>query len=407
VAFALDVGTTTIAGSLVDPSSGTVLSRGERPNPQSAYGSDVMTRLTLAIRNREAAPAMQKAVLAEAASLLADLCEATGVPATRVASGVLVGNTAMHHLALGLDVSRLATAPYTPSAEDAAIVELPGLPAMYCAPLIGSYVGSDAVAAAVSTGLSSGDTRMLVDIGTNTEVLLWHGRMLYAASAPAGPAFEGAEISCGMRARPGAIHSVLFAGEDISVSTVEGATPQGLCGSGLVDAIAVMLGAGILDETGRICRRGPLAARVATSTESAPLGFELAQGAVLTQKDIRAFQLAKGAIRAACEILLRNAGISSGSVKGVLLAGAFGSAVSAENVLATGLLPPVSPSLVAAVGNAALAGAEMMAVSQSARDTAERIASQATHVELSTDPGFQDEFLQSLNFHMAMPQGTR
>lgn len=408
--FALDVGTTTIAGSLLDPTSGTVLSRGERPNPQAAYGSDAMTRLTLALRSHEAAVAMQKAVLAEASGLLVTLCETSGTPLSEVTSGVLVGNTPMHHLALGLDISGLATAPYVPSSRSAEVVELPGLPAMYCAPLIGSYVGSDAVAAAISTGLPGGATRFLIDIGTNTEVLLWHGETLFAASAPAGPAFEGAEISCGLRARPGAIDSVVLEGDDISVGVAGGIAPQGLCGSGLIDAIAVMLMAGVLDGTGRLRNRGPLSCRVVMSQDAVPVGFRLAPGVVLTQKDVRALQLAKGAIRAACEVLLKHAGTGAAAVTGVLLAGAFGSAVSAENVLSTGMLPPVHPSLVTAVGNAALAGAEMMALSQEARETAERVAGQARHVDLSTDPSFQDQFLQSLDFHMfhmAMPQGTR
>ncbi|MGE5580676.1 MAG: ASKHA domain-containing protein [Bacillota bacterium] len=406
-AFALDVGTTTIEGSLLDLSSGTVVGRGERLNPQAAYGSDVMTRLTLALRSRETALAMQKAVLAEAAGLLRALCETSGTLLTHVQSGVLVGNTAMHHLALGLDVSTLATAPYVPTYRRAAITELPGLPAMYCAPLIASYVGSDAVAAAIFTGLPGGATRMLIDLGTNTEVLLWHGETLFAASAPAGPAFEGAEIGCGMRARAGAIDSVVLWDGDISVATLGGGAPKGLCGSGLIDAVAVMLRAGILDRTGRLHDSGPLSARVVMSQEAVPMGFSLAPGVVLTQKDIRAFQLAKGAIRAACELLLRHAGISAGAVKDVFLAGAFGSAVSADNVLSTGMLPPVHPSSVTVVGNAALAGAEMMALSAETRETAERIAKLARHVDLSTDPSFQDEFLQSLDFHMAMPQGTR
>ena len=405
--FALDLGTTTISGSLIDLSSGDRLATGTRRNPQAAYGADVMTRLTLAVMDNKNALALRRLVLESAADLLQTLCDQASVPLDCVNSGAVVGNTAMHHLALGLDVSGLCRAPYTPACKEAGVVELPGLPPLYAPPIIASFVGSDAVSAALATNLACGaGTRLLIDVGTNTEALLRHAGKLYAASAPAGPAFEGGEISRGVQARPGAIDSVRFVGDRLEVTTIGGATPIGVCGSGLVDAVAALLKAGALDETGRLYARGPLSGQVLVGDDGGATGFAIAPGVVLTQKDIRAFQLAKGAVRTAADALLRHAGVSPSALDEVLLAGSFGTFLNAENALSTGLLPPVAESKVIPVGNAALAGAEII-LSSGCTEAAELIARSAEHVELALLPGFQDGFLQSLEFHMAMPQGTR
>ena len=366
-----------------------------------------MTRLTLAIMNRKSALALQRLVLESAADLLQSLCSQASVSLDCVKSGVVVGNTAMHHLALGLDVSGLCRAPYTPDCREAGVVQLPGLPPLYAVPVLASFVGSDAVSAAVATNLAHGpNTRLLIDVGTNTEALLWHAGTLYAASAPAGPAFEGGEISQGVQAGSGAVDSVRFAGDRLEVTTIGGAEPIGVCGSGLIDAVAVLLKTGALDESGRLHARGPLSGRVLVGDDGGAIGFLIAPGVVLTQKDIRAFQLAKGAVRTAADVLLRYAGVSSDDVDEILLAGSFGTFLDAKNALATGLLPPLDASKVRPVGNAALAGAEIILLS-GCREPAERVARFGVHVELALVPGFQDEFLQSLEFHMAMPQGTR
>ncbi|MEX0974625.1 MAG: ASKHA domain-containing protein [Bacillota bacterium] len=407
MSFVLDLGTTTISGSLVDLSSGDRLVAGTRPNPQAPYGADVITRLTLAAMSNKNALTLQRLVLGSAADLLQSLCKQASLRVGDVTSGVFVGNTAMHHLALGLDVSGLCKAPYTPACREAGVVELPGLPPLYAVPVIASFVGSDAVSAALATSLcETSGTRLLIDVGTNSEVLLWHGGTLRVASAPAGPAFEGGEISCGMLARPGAIDSVRFDGDNLQVTTIGGVAPEGICGSGLVDAVAALLQSGVLDESGRLQPRGPLR-RSVIAGDGGATGFSIAPGVVLTQRDIRAFQLAKGAMLTAVDILLRDAGASPGEIDQVLLAGCFGTFLDKGSAVATGLIPPIEVSKVKGVGNAALAGAEMIAASRDAQDAAGRIARSAVHVELSMEPDFQERFLQSLNFHMAMPQGTR
>ncbi len=402
VGFALDLGTTTLEGSLVDLGSGEVLASYECPNPQRAYGADVMTRLTLAVRSSDTASRMRAAALGGAGEVLRSLCQASVIPTERVASGVLVGNTAMHHLALGLNVAGLATAPYSAAMTKACTLDAQtaatyGLPPMYAAPLIGSYVGSDAVAGALATDLTAGPTRMLIDVGTNTEVLLWHRGKTYAASAPAGPAFEGGEVSRGMRASPGAIRSVQLQGSDLRLTVVGEAPAKGICGSGLIDAIAVMREAGALDLTGRLQQWGPLRDRVIVGEEGYPVAFALSPSLSITQKDVRAFQLAKGAIRATIEILLRHADASASDLQEILLAGAFGTSVRAENALATGMLPLVDQHVIGAVGNASLAGARLMLKSAGSREIAEKLAASAEHVELSLRPDFQSEFLSSLN----------
>lgn len=407
VGYALDLGTTTIEGSLVDLASGERLARGSRRNPQAARGADVMTRLTLAMRSRDAARAMGAAALEAAGELLRTLCHGAAVPVDSVSGCVLVGNTAMHHLALGLDAGGLAVAPYLPVSRGAMAVELAGLPPVYAAPLVAGYVGSDAVAGALYTGLAGGPTRMLLDVGTNTEVVLRHSGVLYAASAPAGPAFEGGEISCGMLAVIGAIDSVTFMSDDLDIHTVGDVDAKGICGSGLIDVVEALLRTGALDESGRLHARGVFSRWVIPGGNGEPAGIAIAPNVILSQKDVRAFQLAKGAVRAAIAVLLRTARAIPWDLEEVLLAGSFGSAVSPANVVRTSMLPPVPECRVKAVGNAALAGAEMMVRSSRSREAAERIAGAARHIELSSDPHFQEEFLRSLDFHMAMPQGTR
>lgn len=402
VGFALDLGTTTLEGSLVDLGSGEVLASYQCANPQRAYGADVMTRLTLAVRSSDTASRMRAAALGGAGEVLRSLCLASGIPAEHVASGVLVGNTAMHHLAFGLDIAGLAAAPYSAATTKARMLDAQtaakyGLPPMYAAPLIGSYVGSDAVAGSLATDLTAGPTRMLIDVGTNTEVLLWYRGTMYAASAPAGPAFEGGEISCGMRAGPGAVCSVQLHGGDLRLNVVGEEPAKGICGSGLIDAIAVMREAGALDLTGRLQQSGSLQDRIIVGDKGYPVAFILSPSLSITQMDVRAFQLAKGAIRAAVEILLRYADAAASDLQEILLAGAFGTSVRAENALATGMLPLLDKSAICAVGNTSLAGARLLLASAGSREIAEGLAASAEHVELSLRPDFQSEFLKSLD----------
>jgi len=399
--FALDVGTTGMAGALLDLRTGEELAVHAVANPQAAYGADVMTRLAYAIQGEEQREELTRVVREAARGLLDRLLSKAGARRDEVVAATLAGNTAMHHLFLGLPVGDLAVAPYTPATVDGQVFAIPGFPMLYALPVIAGFVGADAVAAALAAGMDEGDgTVLLVDVGTNGEVLLRHQGQLYACSAPAGPAFEGGEISRGMRAGPGAIEAVRFDGSDLAVTVIPGRTAaagtaaRGICGSGLLDAVAALLEAGLLDRTGRLRAEGPLAHRLAEVGQA----VVLASGVELTQKDIRAFQLAKGAIRSGIEMLLRAAGIAAPDLDAVLLAGAFGNYLRRESAVATGLLPLVDPARIHPIGNAAAAGAKLALLSRTARARAESLARRARFVELATHPDFEEVFLEALNF---------
>jgi uncharacterized 2Fe-2S/4Fe-4S cluster protein (DUF4445 family) len=395
VGLALDVGTTSMVGALLDLRTGEELAAESRPNPQGIHGADLMSRLAYATSGPGHAEELQTLVAGAARQMLERLCSKAGVRPAQVTIATLAGNTAMHHLFLGLDVSNLALAPYTPAVTEGYLGRVPGLPPIYALPNIAGFVGADAVAAGLAAGIDLGDeTVLLVDIGTNGEMLLRHRGQVYACSAPAGPAFEGGEISQGMRANPGAIETVTFDGADLQVGAIRGAPPKGICGSGLLDAVDAIHRASLMDWMGRLTANGPAAHRI----HDGATAVELAPGVALTQKDIRALQLAKGAIRSGIDLLLRVAGIEPSDLDAILLAGAFGNYLRRESAIAIGLLPPVPVEKVRPVGNAAAAGAKRVLLSRTARARAEALARGARHIDLATHPDFEEIFLDALNF---------
>ncbi|MBL7134460.1 MAG: DUF4445 domain-containing protein, partial [Phycisphaerae bacterium] len=282
----------------------------------------------------------------------------------------------------------------------------------YVFPVIGGFVGGDTVAGLVATALADMDSPvMMVDIGTNGEIVLAHEGKLWAASTAAGPAFEGARISCGMRAAAGAIEKVLF-DDDVRLSVIGGTEPAGICGSALIDVAAELLTAGIVTPQGRLLSGRelpeslpqPLRDRVFTD-DGGQVSFVLAgragaKGAVaVNQRDLRELQLATGAIRAGVTILTRQAGLTSADLKRVLVAGGFGSFIRRSNAQRIGLLPAdVDRRRIQYVGNASLNGARCALVSTKARKQAEQLARQAVHVQLSQDPNFQSLFAESMLF---------
>jgi uncharacterized 2Fe-2S/4Fe-4S cluster protein (DUF4445 family) len=406
---AIDLGTTTITATLLTLSGGREVAAGSVPNPQAAFGADVMTRLELAVRDAVERDRLQAVVLESIASLMLSMTRAAGICLDRVTDGVLVGNSVMHHLALGFDVSGLARAPYRSSVTGPTTIEFPGLPLLYAPPPVGGFVGSDAVAAILAEALPAGRrTQLLVDLGTNSEVALVHKRELFVTSAPAGPAFEGAEISQGMAAAVGAIDSVQIEHGILRVGVIGDGEPLGFCGSGLMDAVSALLAVGLLDTTGRLrlsSRQGP-GGQESGGQElagvplngGAPPAVSIAPGVSITQKDVRAVQLAKGAVRSAIDVLMRTAGCGPDDIERVLLAGAFGSYVRPETAISLGLIPPVPVSRIMAVGNSALRGAKMMLGSETLREEAVRVARAARHVSLHEVPGFEEIFMGSLNF---------
>jgi len=400
--LAVDVGTTSVVAALLDLRSGEELTGAATPNPQAVHGADLMSRLTYATAGPGNPRELQALVAGAIDRLVEQLCQRSGADPADIRAAAVCGNTCMHHLLLGLPVESLAVAPYTPvvtagterSAAEIGWRMLRPETVVYALPNVAGFVGADAVAAAVAAGLDQpGPPLALVDIGTNGEVVLRSGEEVFAASAPAGPAFEGGEISQGMRAAPGAIQGVLWDGADLALDVVRGAAARGICGSGLLDAVAALHAAGLLDYTGRIQQAGPQAGRAAENRQS----ISLAPGVALTQRDVRQLQLAKGAIRTGIDMVLRKAGVRTEELEALLLAGSFGNYLRRESALAIGLLPPLTADRVRPVGNAAAVGAKLALLTKEGRRRCEALAARIRHIDLARHPDFEAAFIANLN----------
>ena len=414
---AFDIGTTTVVGSLLDLRDGRELAIASDINPQVSYGDDVLSRIQQGAR-RGGLSEIRGAVLKVVGQLIAELCSKANVARERIYEISFAGNTTMEHLLCGIDPAPLGQVPFIPahgrglvvSADEMGISMHPAA-AAYVFPVIGGFVGGDTVAGMVATGLAEMDGPvMMVDIGTNGEIVLACEGKLWAASTAAGPAFEGARISCGMRAATGAIEKVIFDGE-LRLSVIGGAEPVGICGSGLVDLAAELLTAGIVTPEGRLlgpeelpeALPEPLRRRI--TAYDGQRCFLLAghpgrRGAVaINHRDLRELQLATGAIRAGVTILTRQAGLKSSDLKHVFVAGGFGSFIRRSNAQRIGLLPTgLDHRRIQYVGNASLNGAKWALLSSRTRRRAEQLARQTTHVQLSQDPNFQMLFAESMIF---------
>lgn len=417
--LAVDMGTTTVVGTLVDLKTGKNVAAASAGNTQNIFGADVISRIQHAARGSRELEQLRRRVVQVINRLADKLAQVAGISTTAIYQASIVGNTTMHHLFLGLDPRHLAPAPFIPVVTDLVTVEAgeiglhlcPHAP-VYLLPNVAGYVGADTVGVILSTGLDEVDRCVLaVDVGTNGEIVLaLPGGRLLTCSTAAGPAFEGAQIKCGMRAQAGAIEKVKIEADRIRYEVIGDVPPRGICGSGLMDAISEMYRAGVIEANGRITppeKAGHLPAFLQSRIRGrgAEARFVLATPeetggpeVYLTQKDVRELQLAKGAIRAGIEVLLQKAGISSGELEEILLAGAFGSYIDKQSALGIGLLPQVDPGKIRAVGNAAGAGAILALLSQRARRRAASVARQCEHLELSTVPEFQEAFIKHLNF---------
>ncbi|NLY29898.1 MAG: ATP-binding protein [Firmicutes bacterium] len=416
--LAFDIGTTTVVGGLIDLHQGKELAVAARLNGQAAYGADVISRVEYASNGASQLRRLQRAVMDTLNGVVAELHEKTGVSPSKICRVVIVGNTCMQHLALGVSPTYIARSPYTPAFSrrfDVAAGQLglavnPEAPVTFL-PNVAGFVGADTVGVVVATGLASQDGRILmVDIGTNGEIVMSDGGRMVACSTAAGPAFEGAQISSGMRAGEGAIEFVQI-GEDIDVKVIGQTRPRGICGSGLIDLIAELLRVGIIDETGRLQDAlelqglsPKLLERIRTGEAGNEFvvvwGEESADGSdiVLTQRDIRELQLAKGAIRAGTMILQKVLGIKDEDIDELLLAGAFGNYIRKESAMQMGLLPRVPLEKVCSVGNAARVGARLCLISQAKLEEASGLARSMDYVVLSGRPDFQEAFMDAMLF---------
>jgi len=418
--IAFDVGTTTLAGSLLDLGSGEELAISSAINPQVSYGDDVLSRIAHAGKSPGALAELHHSLTAGLAELAQKLCHQAGANPQNVYEVAIAGNTTMQHLLCGIDPSALGQLPFVPAVARGLMVparelNLPVHPrAMaYVYPVVGGFVGGDTVAGMLVSELADQDAPVLmIDIGTNGEIVLASNGRLLAASTAAGPAFEGARISCGMRATAGAIEKVVTVDGDLRFSVIADTPPVGLCGSGLIDLAAELLTCGLISPEGRLAGPDelpdslPSAFRQRVHLEDAgEASFELvppagqASAVKLTQRDVRELQLATAAIRAGVNILLKRAKLKTPDLSRVLIAGGFGSFIRRNNAQRIGLLPAgIDHSRILYVGNVSLAGARWALLSTRARRRAEQLARRAIHVELSQDPLFSEEFAQALLF---------
>lgn len=415
--LAIDVGTTSVVTTLLELESGEQLASTSALNPQAVFGGDLMSRIAFAQFNAGNLRKLTTRIIGLLNQQIAEVCRQAGVLPKWIYKVVVVGNTSMHHLLLGIDPSWVGLAPYAPVMRHALVVPARELflrivpEARVCfLPLVAGFVGADAVAVALATRIYAGEERRVaVDIGTNGEVILGSRRRLWACSAPAGPALEGAQIRHGMRGALGAIDRVRVE-DDVRVHTIGDAAPLGICGSGLIDLIAGLLEAGVIDTTGliqvdrlealpprlreRVMQRGEDRQVVVVRAGEAGAPREI----VLTQDDVRQVQLAKGAIASGAVMLLHVAGVRADQLDELMLAGGFGNYMSIASALRIGLIPPLPAERVRYVGNAASLGAQLALLSERERARADEIAAAIQHVSLAAHPDFEQIFVDSMNF---------
>ncbi len=405
--LAVDIGTTKVAAYLVDLESGQTVASAGITNPQIAFGEDVISRIEYSDSHPQGGRQLQRVLLDGLNELLANLCHQVGVRPEQLVDAVMVGNTAMHHLLVGCSVHSLGTAPYKAAIKDAMSLPAsqiglqlaPGAE-IYLPPNIAGFVGGDHVAMLLATRSTEfAETVVALDIGTNTEISLVHRGRHFACSCASGPAFEGAHIREGIRAIPGAIERVLLKGEKVQIHTVQGKPAIGICGSGILDAVAELRQADLIDRRGafrkgnpRLSLRHGKPAFVLVPAQKSGHGREIS----INRQDINEIQLAKAAIRSGVEVLLREAGINAEDIEIFLVAGAFGSYLDLRNAVRIGMFPPIPLERYRQVGNAAGAGARQMLISTRLRTSAEHLGDKIEYVELTTVSGYTDIFMDAI-----------
>ena len=418
--IAVDLGTTTLVAALLDLATGRQVRIASRLNPQTRFGDDVLTRILMARSSSDGLAQLQRVVVEAINEMIGELCDTTGIQRRQVYNMTLAGNTTMQQLFCGIDPGPLGEVPFVPAVQQGLTfpaveggLQIHPRGRMHVLPIIGAFVGGDIVAGILATGLAdcTGPT-LLIDIGTNGEIVLLADGKLTATSTAAGPAFEGARIAQGMRASQGAIEKVVV-DEKLRVHVIGHVPAVGLCGSALIDATAELLRHGIVSPQGRfnapeelpadvlpdLARRIEFGERqvsfVLADEDAATGGKKVA----LTQRDVREVQLASGAIRAGIELLLKRHGLKPTDLERVLLAGGFGNYIRRGNARRMGLLPPdIEPQRIRYQGNTSLAGARLVGLSRRCRDACEELAARTEHVDLSREPDFAGAFSEAMIF---------
>jgi uncharacterized 2Fe-2S/4Fe-4S cluster protein (DUF4445 family) len=415
--IAFDLGTTTVVATLLDLATGTPGAVASLLNPQQPFGADVITRISATMMDVDALDRLTALAHDALDQLAGEVCADGGVDRGEVYEIALAGNATMTHLALGLDPEPLGVAPFIMAsrsfdaltAVDLGVRVHPRARA-YVFPALGAYVGGDIVSGALASGMDRDRRiRLFIDIGTNCEILLAAGDRLFATAAPAGPAFEGAAIRCGMRAAPGAVEGVKISDEDVLLQVIGDVAPVGLAGSGLVDAVAAMVAAGLVDASGRLVTPDAAGVPPGLADRLRQVGQERvfvlhfrrddpADSLYLSQRDIRELQFAKAAIATGWTLLLEEQGLTGEDVAQVLLAGSFGSYLAPAAAVRIGLVPDVALLRIVSAGNVAGEGAKMALLSLRERAAAQALVEEVHYVELSDRADFNERFVDRLAF---------
>ena len=406
--ISVDIGTTKVAVYLVNLSTGQIVEKVGEMNPQIAYGEDIISRISYTRDNEDGRAKLQEAIANTLNNKIQELCKLADIQQEQVVDSVIVGNTAMHHLFAGLPVGQLVFAPYVPAlnqaidfrARDLGVNMAPGA-FIHLLPNIAGYVGADHAAVILSTELwKTKETVLAIDIGTNTEISLVSKGKISSCSCASGPAFEGAHITHGMRAAPGAIERVQIKDGEIKLFTIDDQAPVGICGSGILDVVAEMKTAGLMDEKGSIKAGSPFTREGFKGLSELLLVPEKDSGnqkdITISRKDVNEIQLAKAAIRAGLDILLAEAGIEAEEVDKVLVAGAFGTYISVPNAIEIGMFPDIPLGRFQQVGNAAGMGAVQALISMKHRHLISEVSKDVDYIELTTYGDFQKLYMNAM-----------
>ncbi len=420
-AISFDLGTTTVVATLLDLDSGQPLAVRSILNRQQPYGADVITRISATMMDDQALPALRERAHETLSELTAEVCAEGGVDPREVYEITACGNVTMMHLALGIDPEPLSMAPFVVSAHTLPPVNArefgvtihPRAPA-FVFPSLGAYVGGDIVAGMLATGLTRDRRlRLFIDVGTNSEIALGSSDRVVATAAPAGPAFEAAQIKCGMRAADGAIEGIKIDGDSLELEVIGDVEPAGLCGSGLVDAVSELVSTGLLDHSGRFIpdeeaaeQHPGLAPRLSMIGQERVFvlhwrgepGRDPESSVFLSQRDVRELQFAKASIATGWQVLMSELGIEPGEIAQVLLAGSFGSYLTPLSAVRIGLVPRLALPRIVSAGNVAGEGAKIAALSLRERAEAHSILREVEYVELSGRSDFNDMFIDQLAF---------
>jgi uncharacterized 2Fe-2S/4Fe-4S cluster protein (DUF4445 family) len=401
-AIAFDLGTTTVVATLLDLETGQPLAVRSMLNMQQPFGADVISRISATMMDPEALGTLRARAHDTLAELAAEVCQEATVDMQEIYEVVIAGNQTMIQLALGIDPEPLSMAPFTIAARrlpearasDFGLHVHERAPAVLF-PALGAYVGPDIVAGILATGLTLDKrTRLFIDVGTNSEIVLGSSAEALATAAPAGPAFEAAQIRCGMRAADGAIEGVKIVDGEVQLTVIGDVEAVGLCGSGLVDAVAELVGAGILDHSGRFV--------LGSSDRLGKIGeenvFYLHDDVFLSQRDVRELQFAKASIATGWQILCNDMGVDPTEISQVLLGGSFGSYLTAASAVKIGLVPRLPLARIVSAGNVAGEGAKIAALSVTERAAAQAVLDEVHYVELSGRSDFNDLFIDQLSF---------